>query len=108
MSNLKTCFLTTVAINRHTGPEQTTIDFRLRKKWDCTIHVVKTKALISCAFVSAYANSKYFHDSSYILSLVMRKTAFAYAKTKTQISVFVLATWIVQSLFQSKSEISSL
>ena len=49
-----------------------------------------------------------FHESQSHLSLVMRKPAFAFAKTKTQIScavtaqmisAFVFATWIVQYLF---------
>ena len=40
--------------------------------WDCSIHVVKTKALISCAvtaqlicvFVSANAKSRFSHDAA--------------------------------------------
>ena len=45
-----------------------------RKKRDCTIYVVKTKALISCALtvqlicavVFAYAKSRFSHDTAYI------------------------------------------
>ena len=47
-------------------------NFGFRKKRDCTIHVAKTKALISfavtakliCVFVFAYAKSRFSHDMS--------------------------------------------
>ena len=48
------------------------LNFLIRKYRDCTIYVVKTKALISCrataqlvwAFVLAYARSRFFHDAA--------------------------------------------
>ena len=52
-------------------------NFGLRKKRDCTIHVVKTKALISftlavkliCVFVFAYANCWFSHEAAHISNL---------------------------------------
>ena len=48
------------------------LTFRIKEVDDCTIHVAKTKALISsvplqcadqlCAFVCAYSNSRFSHD----------------------------------------------
>ena len=35
--------------------------FGFSKKKDCTIYVAKTKALISCAFVFAYAKNRFSH-----------------------------------------------
>ena len=55
------------------------LKFRIRKKWDCTIYVAKTKALISfavtakliCVFVFAYAKRWFSHDAAqlYLLDL---------------------------------------
>ena len=49
-------------------------NFGFRKKRDCTIHVAKTKALISfvvtakliCIFVFAYAKSQFSHDKAHL------------------------------------------
>ena len=67
------------------GPTQTSLyshrkrleagNFGFRKKRNCTIRVVKTKALISfavtakliCAFVFAYAKILFAHDTVYML-----------------------------------------
>ena len=51
--------------------------FRFRKKRYCTVHVAKTKALISfvvtakliCAFVFAYAKSRFSHKEAHIESI---------------------------------------
>ena len=43
------------------------LNFEFRKESDCTIYLVKTKALISCmtwAFVFAYAQSRFSHDAA--------------------------------------------
>ena len=52
-------------------------NYGLRKKRNCTIYVGKTKALISyavtaqliCAFVFAYAKSRFSHDAAHILQV---------------------------------------
>ena len=62
------------------GPTQTTLhshrirlearNFGFSKKRDHTIHVAKTKALISkliCVFVFAYAKSRISHDEAHIV-----------------------------------------
>ena len=67
------------------GPTQTRLysyirwlepgNFGFRKKGDCTIYVVKTKALISCAvtaqlicvFVFAYVKSQFSHEAAHII-----------------------------------------
>ena len=49
-------------------------NFRFRLKWNCTIHVAKTKALISfavtakliCTFVFAYAKFGFSHDAAHL------------------------------------------
>ena len=49
-------------------------NFGFRKKRDCTIHVAKTKALISfavtakliCVFVFTYAKSRFSHDAAHM------------------------------------------
>ena len=51
------------------------LNFTFRKQRNCTIYVVKTKALISCTvtaqliciFVFAYAKSKFSHDTAQII-----------------------------------------
>ena len=56
------------------------LNFRFRKKRDCTSYVAKTKALISfavtakliCVFVFAYAKSRFSHDESQIICIVFR------------------------------------
>ena len=62
--------------NRAVQPQKMArgLKFQIRKKRDCTIHVAKTKALISsvfiaqliCSFVFAYAKSRFSHDSAQI------------------------------------------
>ena len=50
-------------------------NFGFRKQRDCTIHVAKTKVLISfavaakliCAFVFAYAKSWFSHDTAHLV-----------------------------------------
>ena len=79
------------------------------------IYIVKTGVLISfvvtvkmiCVFVFAYAKVRFYHDTAqimliYQLSFVMRKPAFAYEKTKTQISSTVTAKLISAFVFASR------
>ena len=66
-----------------------TWNFRFRKESDCTICVAKTKALISfavtakliCAFVFAYAKSRFSHDMahfSFNKSISFMKSGYLY------------------------------
>ena len=69
-------------------------NFEFTKLGNCTIHVVKTKALINlivtakfiCAFVFAYAKCWFSHDGAQISPIMIKP----YAKTKKQISIQLL------------------
>ena len=57
-------------------------NFVFRKNWNCTIHVAKTKALISfavtarliCAFVFAYAKIQFPHDVAHMCCFRIKKS----------------------------------
>ena len=91
-------------------------NFGFKKKRKCSIRVAKTKALMICVFVFAYADCWFSHEAAQ-MSRFMRNRVFACAKTKAQmgfavtaklISAFVFASRIVHFLFFFKSKISSL
>ena len=99
------------------------LNFGFRKKRDCTICIVKTKALISCAvivqlicaFVFTYAKSRFSHDAAQMLqdgSLVwLFRDAIKNLSILTQIlSLFLLALFCLTmrntqpAKYQSKIE----
>ena len=55
------------------------LKFWIKKAGDCTYHVVKTKALISCAvtvqlicaFVFTYAKSRFSYDTAQLISTLL-------------------------------------
>ena len=63
-------------------------NYGFRKKRDCTIHVAKTKALISCAvtaqlicaFVFAYAKNRFSHYKAHMLNFT--EIYIAYSENK--------------------------
>ena len=58
---------------------------------DCTIYVAKTKVLISCAFVFAYAKSRFSHDVAHIKLLLVNKVSGCVDLTQGQFEmVFIV------------------
>ena len=47
------------------------LNFRIGKKRDCTIYVVKTKALI-CGFVFTYTKSRFSHDAAQMIIINLK------------------------------------